>query len=104
MATENIASQVLKKNTRSLSQRSCQADTNPKIWVHGMETRSMAKVTMVVVVRQTATPSPKQQDLQRKVSCLMDRAQSPSKLPTPPCEVEDYYSSDFSSPSLEQVF
>jgi len=26
------------------------------------------------------------------------------KLSTPPCEVEDYYSSDSSSPSLKQVF
>ena len=34
----------------------------------------------------------------------MDRAQSPSTLPTPPCKVEDYCSSDSSSPSLKQAF
>jgi len=34
----------------------------------------------------------------------MDRAQSPSKLPTPICDVEGYYSSDSSSPSLKQAF
>ena len=34
----------------------------------------------------------------------MDRARSPAKLPSPPCEVEDYYSSDSSSPSLKQTF
>jgi len=34
----------------------------------------------------------------------MDKAQDPIKLSTPPCEVEDYYSSDSSSPSLKQVF
>ena len=33
----------------------------------------------------------------------MDKAQSPSKLPTPLCEVEDYYSSDSSSTCLKQV-
>jgi len=33
----------------------------------------------------------------------MERAKSPSKLPTPLCEVEDYYSGDFSSISLKQV-
>ena len=34
----------------------------------------------------------------------MDKAWSPSKLSTPPCEVEDYYNSDLSSPSLRQAF
>jgi len=34
----------------------------------------------------------------------MDKAQDPTKLPTPPCEVEDYYNSDSSSPSIKQVF
>ena len=34
----------------------------------------------------------------------MDKAQDPIKLSTPLCEVEDYYSSDSSSPSLKQVF
>jgi len=34
----------------------------------------------------------------------MDKAQSPLKLPSPPFEVEDYYSSDSSSTSLKQVF
>jgi len=34
----------------------------------------------------------------------MDKAQGPIKLSAPPCEVEDYYSSDSSSPSLRQVF
>jgi len=34
----------------------------------------------------------------------MDKAQGATKLSTPPCEVEDYYSSDSSSPSLKQVF
>jgi len=34
----------------------------------------------------------------------MDKAQGPTKLSTPPCEVEDYYSNDSSSPSLKQVF
>jgi len=34
----------------------------------------------------------------------MDKAQGPTKLSTPPCEVKDYYSSDSSSPSLKQVF
>jgi len=34
-----------------------------------MKTRSMAKAAMVVVVGQTAIPSPKRQDLQQKVSC-----------------------------------
>jgi len=34
----------------------------------------------------------------------MDKVQGPAKLSTPPCEVEDYYSSDSSSPSPKQVF
>jgi len=34
----------------------------------------------------------------------MDRDESHSKLPTPLCEVEDYYNSDSSSPSLKQAF
>jgi len=35
----------------------------------------------------------------------MYRAQSPSKLPTPLCEVEDYYySSDSFSPTMKQAF
>jgi len=34
----------------------------------------------------------------------MDKAQGPSKLSIAPCEVEDYYSSDSSSPSLKQGF
>ena len=33
----------------------------------------------------------------------MDKVQGPAKLLTPPCEVEDYYTSDSSSPSLKQV-
>jgi len=33
----------------------------------------------------------------------MNRAQSPSKLPTLLCEVEDYYSSGSCSPSLKQA-
>jgi len=70
-----------------------------------METRNIAKViTMVVIVRQTAAPSRKQQDLQQKVCCKMERAQSPSKLPTQLCEVEDYYNIDSSTPSSKQVF
>jgi len=68
MATKNIASQASKKSTASLSRRSCQADTIPKRRVHGMETRTTAKVAKVVVVRKTVTPSPKQQDLWQKVS------------------------------------
>jgi len=66
--------------------------------------RSMAKATTVIFVRQTVTPSPKQQDLQEKVSCWMDKAQGPTKLSTPHCEVEDYYCSDSSSQALKQVF
>jgi len=72
--------------------------------VHGIETRSVAKAAMVAVVRQIATPSPKQQDLQQKVSCWMDKARRLSKLPTSHYEVEDYYCSDSSLPSLKQVF
>ena len=34
----------------------------------------------------------------------MEEVQQKTKLSTPPCEVEDYYSSDSSSPSLKQVF
>jgi len=34
----------------------------------------------------------------------MDKDYGPTKLLTPPCEVEDYYSSDSSSLSLKQVF
>ena len=34
----------------------------------------------------------------------MDKVQGPAKMSTPPCEVEDYYSSDSCSPSLKQVF
>jgi len=97
MATKNVASQVSKKNIGSLSRKSYQACTIPKRRVRGMEARSMAKTTTVVIIRQTATPSPKQQDLQQKVSCWMDRAQSPSKLPIPLCEVEDYCSNDSST-------
>ena len=69
-----------------------------------MQTRSMAKAATVVIVRQTTKPLPKQQDLQEKVSSWMDKAQGPTKLSTLPCEVEDYYSGDSSSPSLKQVF
>jgi len=103
MATKNVASQALKKNIGSFSRKSCQASTIPKRQVHGMQTRTMAKATTVVVVRQTAEPSPKQQDLQQKVSCWMDKAQGPAKLSTRPCEVENYYSSN-SFPSLKEVF
>jgi len=63
----------------------------------------MAKAAMVVVVRKTVEPSPKKHDLQQKVSCWMDKAQCPTKLSIPPCEVEDYYNSDCSSPSIKQV-
>jgi len=35
---------------------------------------------------------------------LNGKVQSPSKLSTPLCEVEDYYSSDSASPSLKQAF
>ena len=34
----------------------------------------------------------------------MDRAKSHSKLPAALCEVEGYYNSDTSSPSLKQAF
>ena len=34
----------------------------------------------------------------------MDKAQGPTKRSSPPYEVEDYYISDSSSPSLKQVF
>jgi len=68
-ATKNVASQALKKGIGSLSQRSCQAGTIAKRRLHGMETRSMAKAVAVVIVRETATPSPKQQDLEQKVPC-----------------------------------
>jgi len=64
----------------------------------------MTKAAIVVVIRHTEEPSPKQQDLQQKVSCWMDKVQGPAKLSTPPCEVEDYYSSDSSLPSLKQLF
>jgi len=47
----------------SLSRRSCQVGTIPKRRAHGMETRSMAKAAAMVDAKQTATPSPKQQDL-----------------------------------------
>jgi len=104
MTTKNVASQTSKKNIGSLSRRLCRAGTIPKRRVHGIQKRSMAKAATVVVVRQTAAPSPKQQDLQQKVSCWMDNAQGPTKLSTPPCEVEDYCSSDSSSPSLKEVF
>jgi len=72
--------------------------------VHGMQTRGMAKAATVVVVRQTVKSSPKQHYLQQKVSCWMHKAQDPTELSTPPCEVENGYSSDSSSPSLKQVF
>jgi len=32
----------------------------------------------------------------------MDKTQSPSKLSTSTCEVKDYYSNDYSSPSVKQ--
>jgi len=89
ITTKNVASQASQKNTGSLSRRSCHVGTIPKRWVHGMETRSMAKAAMVVIVRQTVTPSLRQQDLQQKVSYWMDRAKIHSKLPTLLCEVED---------------
>jgi len=79
MTTKNVASQASKKNTGSFSQRSCQAGTIPKRRVHGMQTRSMATATTVVVVRLTAEPSPKQQDLKQKVSCWMDKVQGLEK-------------------------
>jgi len=104
MATKNVALQASMKNTRSLTQRSCQDGTIPKRWVHGMKTISMVKAATVVVVTQTATPSPMQHDLQQKLSYWMDKAQGPTKLSTPPHEVEDYYNSDSSSPSLKQAF
>ena len=103
MATKNVALQASKKNIWSLTRRSCQASTIPKRRVYGMKTRSMAKAATVVVVRQTTTPSPKQHDLQQKVSCWMDKARGSTKLSTPPCEVEDCSSSDSSSPSLKQA-
>ena len=37
------------------------------------------------------------------MSCSINRAQNPLKLPTPPYEVEDYYSSDASSPTLKKA-
>jgi len=104
MATKHVNSQASKKNTESFSRRSCQAGTIPKRRVHGMQTRSMAKTATVVIVRQMAKPSPKQQDLQQKVSCWIDQVQGPKQLSTPPCEVEDYYNSDSFSLSLKQAF
>ena len=38
------------------------------------------------------------------MSCWNDKAQNPSKLPTPLCEAEEYYSSDSSSTLLKQPF
>jgi len=67
MGTKNVASQASKKNTRSVSQRSCHASTIRKRPVHGMETRRMPKVATVVIIKQMAMPSPKQQDFQQKV-------------------------------------
>ena len=64
----------------------------------------VVKAAIVVVFGQTTTPSSKTQDLHQKVSCWMNLAQSPSKLSTPLCEVEDYYNNDSSSPSLKQAF
>jgi len=69
-----------------------------------MQSISMAKAAMVVIVRQTAEPSSKRQDLQQKMSCWMDKVQGPAKLSTPTCEIKDYYSSDSSSSSLKQIF
>jgi len=63
MATKNVAAQASKKNTRSLDQRSYKDGTISKRHVHRMEKRSMAKATTVVVIRQMAMPSPKQQHL-----------------------------------------
>jgi len=63
MATKNVASQVSKKTTESLSRKPWKVGTIPKRQLHGMEKRSMAKVVTVIVVRQMTTPSPKQQDL-----------------------------------------
>jgi len=99
MATKNVASQASKKNIGSLSRTSYQAGTIPKILMHEMETRRLAKATMVVVIRRIVALSPKQQDLLQKLSYWM--GQSPSKLSTPLYEVEGYYSSDSSSPSLK---
>jgi len=64
-----------------------------------MKARSTAKAVTVVVIRQTTIASTKQQDLQQNVSYWMDKVQIPSKLSIPPCEIEDYYNSDTSSPS-----
>jgi len=66
----------LQGRTPDLSRRSSQIGTISKRRVHRMKVRSMAKAVTVVVVRQTATPSPEQQDLQQKVSYWMDRAES----------------------------
>ena len=75
MATKTAVSQGSKKTIGSLTRRSCQAGTIPKRQMHGMKTRSMAKAAAVIVVRQTMTPSSKQQDLQQK--CLVGESQRP---------------------------
>ena len=55
-----------------------------------METRSIARAATIVVLNQTAIPTPKLYDLKQKV-CWMDEAYGSSKLQTPSCEVEGYY-------------
>ena len=66
----------------------------------------MEKATVAIVTKQTVVSAPKLQDLKmkQKVSCWMNEVQNPTKLHIPICEVEDYHSSGFYSPSPNGTF
>jgi len=101
MATKNVAAQPSKKkNMGSSSLGSYEASVTSSKRAHAMKTRSMAKAASSTATKQTVSPTSKFQDLttQHKAWFWMDEIQKLS-LQSPVYEVEDYYSSDSSSPS-----
>ena len=64
----------------------------------------MVRVVVAIVISRTVTPSPKLQDLKKKVSYWMDESQSLTKLQTPIYEVKDYYNGDSSLPLPIEAF
>jgi len=91
-----------KKNMGSFSLRSCEASITSSKCAYTMKKKSIEKATPSTVARQTVSPTFKFQGskTQHKASSWMDEIQKLS-LQSSICEVEDYYSSDSSAPSLK---
>jgi len=98
MATKKVVVQVSKKkSTGSLSRISSGASVTSSKCARTMKTRSMTKAATSTAPGQVAL-LPSKLPTQQKVSSWMGEIQN-VQLQSPTCEVEDYYSSNSSSPS-----